>query len=137
MSKRDLRGGTVKGSARRGRASKRAGAGSKNVVLREHPRARRQIGLAKSYAGLASFALAGWAAWHGGLPFVDVALRALLWGTAGYLVVWALAVYVWRHVAVAEVRAAERRWRESRAEEEQIRKLTKVLDDNGMPTTGV
>jgi hypothetical protein len=135
MSKRDLGGGATNKPAKRGAGAGRAGA-SKDVVLRNHPRARRQIGLAKSYAGLASFALAGWAAWHGGLRFVDVAERALLWGIAGYLLVWALAVYVWRHVAIAEVRAAERRWRESRAEEEQIRKLTKVLDDNGMPTTG-
>ena len=119
------------------RPAKAAAKQSGDVVLRNHPRAQRQIGLAKSWAGLASFAFAGWAAWHSGAAFVDVALRALLWGTAGYLVVWALAVYVWRHLAIAEVRAAERRWRESRAEEEQIRKLTKVLDDNGMPTTGL
>jgi hypothetical protein len=131
MSKRSAELGGQR--TRRPAKSKRGGQ-SKDVVLANHPRARRQIGLAKSYAGLGSFALAGWAAWHGGLPFIDVALRALLWGSAGYLLVWALAVYVWRHVAIAEVRAAERRWRESRAEEEQIRKLTKVLDDNGMPT---
>src|SRR4051794_30043821 len=101
---------------------------SKAVVLRNHPRARRQIGLAKSYAGLAAFAFAGWAAWHAGRPFFDVAERALLWGVAGYLLVWAVAVHVWRHVAIAEVRAAEKRWREARAEEVQIRQMTRVLD---------
>ena len=105
---------------------------SKDVVLRNHPRAQRQIGLAKSWAGLAAFAFAGWAAWNGGAAFVDAALRALMWGTAAYVVVWALAVHVWRHLAIAEVRAAERRWREARAEEEQIRQMTRVLDDGGM-----
>ena len=107
------------------------------VRIAEHPRARRQIGLAKSYAGLGAFALAGYAAYQGGAPFLDVATRALMWGVAAYVVVWALAVQVWRQLAVAEVRAAERRWKEQKgAEEEQIRKLTKVLEDNGMPTTG-
>jgi hypothetical protein len=66
-----------------------------------------------------------------------VATRSLLWGIAAYVIVWALAVQVWRHLAVAEVRAAERRWRERKeAEEDQVRKLTQVLEDNGMPTTG-
>jgi hypothetical protein len=107
------------------------------VKVAEHPRARRQIGLAKSYAALAAFGLVAWSSWRGGAPFLDVAVRALLWGVAAYVVVWALAVHVWRHIAIAEVRAAERRWRERReAEEEQVRKLTQVLEDNGMPTSG-
>lgn len=123
----DSRSRARRPTTRRGKPGKRA-AQSKDVVLRNHPRARRQIGLAKSYAGLASFAFAGWAAWHAGRPFFDVAERALLWGMAGYMLVWAVAVYVWRHIAIAEVRAAERRWREARAEEEQIRQMTRVLD---------
>jgi uncharacterized membrane protein len=60
-----------------------------------------------------------------------------MWGIAAYVLVWALAVQVWRHLAVAEVKAAEQLWRERKqAEEEQIRKLTAVLEENGMPTTG-
>jgi hypothetical protein len=108
------------------------------VRVAEHPRARRQIALAKSYAGLAAFGFVAYSSWHGGAGFVDVSARALLWGMTAYVMVWALAVLVWRHLAVAEVRAAERHWRERKqAEEEQIRKLTTVLEDNGMPTTGV
>jgi hypothetical protein len=107
------------------------------VRIAEHPRARRQIGLAKSYAALGAFAFVAYSSWHGGAGFVDVAARSLLWGMTAYVLVWGLAVLVWRHLAVAEVRAAERRWRERReADEEQVRKLTKILDDNGMPTTG-
>src|SRR3954468_2704595 len=105
-------------------APKKAPRNPNEVVLAAHPRARRQIGLAKSYAGLAGFALAGWAAYRGGAPFLDVASRALMWGMAAYVLVWALAVLVWRHLAVAEVRAAEKRWRERKqAEEDQIQKL--------------
>ena len=125
-------------STRKASTRKRAQKKSNEVRLAEHPRARRQIGLAKSYAGLGAFALAGFAAWHGGAGFLDVAARALIWGVAAYVLVWALAVQVWRQIAIAEVRAAERRWRDRKeAEEEQIRKLTQVLDDNGMPTTGM
>ena len=122
----------------KGARSKAAAKRDTNEIrIAEHPRAQRQIGLAKSYAGLGAFALAGYAAWQGGAPFLDVATRSLMWGVAAYVVVWALAVQVWRQLAIAEVRAAERRWTERKnAEEEQIRKLTKVLEDNGMPTTG-
>ena len=108
-----------------------------DVILAEHPRARRSIGVVKSYAGLAAFLLAGYISWKAGLAFVDVAIRALMWGIAAYLLVWTLAVHVWRHLAIAEVRAAERQWEERKAaEQEQVQKLTAILEDNGMPTTG-
>jgi hypothetical protein len=107
------------------------------VRLAEHPRARRQIALAKSYAGLGAFAFVAWSAYSGGAPFVDVAERALMWGMAAYVLVWALAVQVWRHVAVAEVKAAEKRWKDRKNEEDdQIRKLSAILEENGLPTTG-
>ncbi len=57
---------------------------------------------------------------EGGAPFVDTALRALLWGVAAYILVWFCAVQVWRHIAIAEVRAAEKLWRQRKAETEQI-----------------
>ncbi len=123
---------TTKKGARRGPPRN-----SGEVRLSEHPRARRHIGLAKSWAGLIAFALAGYLAWKGGASFVDMSTRALMWGLASYVLVWALAVQVWRQLAVAEVRAAERRWAERKgAEEEQVRKLTAILEDNNMPTTG-
>src|SRR3954471_23130349 len=108
-----------------------------DVRVAEHPRAKRQIALAKSYAGLGAFMYVAYSAYNGGAQFVDVASRALLWGVAAYVLVWALAVQVWRHLAVAEVKAAEKRWRQRKEEEEdQIRKLTAILEDNGLPTTG-
>ena len=127
-----------KGTADRGRRTAgKAPQKASDVRLAEHPRARRSIGLAKSYAGLGAFLLAGYISWKAGLEFVDVAVRALLWGIAAYLLVWTLAVHLWRHIAVAEVRAVERRWEERKAAEaEQVQKLTAVLEENGMPTTG-
>jgi hypothetical protein len=93
--------------------------------------------MAKSYAGLIAFAYSAYVTWHAGGNFVQTATRGVAWGVAAYVFVWALAVHVWRHLAVAEVRAAEKRWREERdAQQQQVRKLTQVLEENGMPTTG-
>jgi hypothetical protein len=90
------------------------------VRLSEHPRARRHIRLAKGWAGLAGVVLAGYASWNGGAPFFDTILRALLWGIAAYVVVWFCAVQVWRHLAIAEVRSAEKQWLARRSEAERM-----------------
>ena len=118
----------------KGRKAKQVTAG---IAVANHPRAQHQINVVKSWAGLGAFFLAAYLSWKGGAVFTDVALRALLWGIGTYVAVWAMAVHVWRHVAVAEVRAAEKRWREQReAQQEQVEKLRKALDDTGMPTDG-
>ena len=90
------------------------------ISVAQHPRAKRHIRLAKSWAGLAGCAFAGYVAWKGGLPFFDTVLRGLLWGVASYLVVWFLAVQVWRQLAIAEVRAAEKQWLERKQEAERL-----------------
>ena len=95
------------------------GAQKGQIALSQHPRAKRQIRVAKGWAGLAGAAFAGYVAWKSGLPFFDTVLRALLWGVASYMVVWFFAVQVWRQLAIAEVRAAEKLWRERKAEAEQ------------------
>jgi hypothetical protein len=91
---------------------------SAEIKLSGHPRAKHQIRVAKGWAGLAGSALAGYASWHSGAPFFDTVLRALLWGVAAYILVWFCAVQVWRQLAIAEVRAAEKMWRERRSEAE-------------------
>ena len=103
-----------------GKQSRKAAKSSDEIKLSSHPRAKHQIRLAKGWAGLAGCALAGYASWHSGAPFFDTVLRALMWGVAAYLLVWFLAVQVWRHLAIAEVRAAEKIWRERKAEAELI-----------------
>ena len=90
------------------------------IKLSEHPRARRHIRLAKSWAGLAGCVLAGYASWRSGAPFFDTVLRALLWGVAAYIVVWFLALQVWRQLAIAEVRAAEQQWLERKREADRL-----------------
>jgi hypothetical protein len=113
------------------------GARPAGIAVANHPKASRQIAKLKSYAGLAAFAYAGYAAYQAGDQFADVAFRAVIWGIAVYIAVWAAAVHVWRHVAIAEVRAAEKRWKEQKAANDaQVDKLRKVLEENGMPTEG-
>ncbi|HEV7846536.1 MAG TPA: hypothetical protein VGO83_09790 [Thermoleophilaceae bacterium] len=103
-----------------GKRGKQAAKSSGEIKLSEHPRAKHQIRLAKGWAGLAGCVLAGYASWHSGAPFFDTLLRSLMWGVAAYMLVWFLAVQVWRHLAIAEVRAAEKAWRERKAEAERV-----------------
>jgi hypothetical protein len=101
-----------------GKAGKKAPQSAGDIKLSGHPRAKQQIRVAKGWAGLAGCVLAGYASWHGGAPIFDTLLRSLLWGVASYMLMWFCAVQVWRHVAIAEVRAAEKVWRERKAEAE-------------------
>jgi hypothetical protein len=110
---------------------------SPGIAVANHPKAQHQINVLKSWAGLVGFGLSGYLAWKGGAEFVDVASRALLWGVGVYVAIWAMAVQVWRQVAIAEVRAAEKQWKASKAaQQEQVEKLRKVLEENGMPAEG-
>ena len=83
-------------------------AGSDDVKVSAHPRAARQIRSAKGYGGLAGFALMAWLSHRSGTDFVHLGLRALAGGMVAYVVVWAAAVYVWRQIAIAEVRGHAR-----------------------------
>ncbi len=113
--KKDAKAGAKAGK----KGSKGAAQASGDITLSGHPRAKHQIRVAKGWAGLAGCVLAGYASWHGGAPFFDTVLRALMWGVAAYILMWFCAVQVWRHVAIAEVRAAEKLWRERKAEAER------------------
>ena len=84
-------------------------AGAKKVLkLSQHPRAARHIRAAKGWGGLLGFAVVALLSWQAGIPPFDVGLRALAGGVVGYVVAWAGAVHAWRHLAVAEIRAAQR-----------------------------
>ncbi|HEX4760646.1 MAG TPA: hypothetical protein VH256_07595 [Thermoleophilaceae bacterium] len=83
-------------------------AGSDDVKVSSHPRAARQIRRAKGWGGLAGFALMAWFSWRSGTDFVHLGLRALLGGMVTYVATWAAAVYIWRQVALAEVRQRAR-----------------------------
>jgi hypothetical protein len=99
-------------------------AGAEDVKVSAHPRAKAQIRRWKGIGGLAGFVLMAWLSWRSGTDFVHLGLRALLGGMATYVAVWAAAVYVWRQIAVAEIRQqarilAERKFAALDAAEEQ------------------
>lgn len=70
-----------------------------------HPRAGAHVARAKAWGGLAGFALVALLSLRAGVPTADALLRAILGGITAYVVTWACAVAVWRHLVIAELRA--------------------------------
>jgi hypothetical protein len=82
------------------------GASGAGPSVANHPRARYQVRRAKGWGGIAGFAIAGYLSYKAGVPTFDVGLRALVFGMVGYMLAWMCAVTVWRHLVLAELRAA-------------------------------
>jgi hypothetical protein len=81
------------------------GKGADQMSVANHPRAGAQISRAKGWGGLAGFLLVGYLSWRAGAPLPDTLLRAIAGGVLAYVLAWAGAVIVWRHLVVAELRA--------------------------------
>ena len=77
--------------------------------LANHPRAKSQIGLAKSWAGLIGFVTVTLLSRSAGVPWFDALLRGLGAGVVCYLVAWMAAVAVWSHLAKAKLEVMRRR----------------------------
>jgi hypothetical protein len=82
------------------------GAGGGGPSVANHPRARAHIRMAKGWGGIIGFTIAAYMAHKAAVPFAIAGLRALAAGVAGYVVAWGCTVTVWRHLVVAELRAA-------------------------------
>jgi uncharacterized membrane protein YccC len=81
-----------------------AAAKGDGIRLSQHPKARRHIGMAKGWGGLIAFALVlKISRGSAGLPWPDAIERACVAGVVGYVVAWAIAQTVWRHIALAEL----------------------------------
>jgi hypothetical protein len=91
--------------------SEAAGAASR-PTLQAHPRARAQISLAKSWAGLIVFVAVTLLSRGADVPWFDALLRGLGAGIVAYLVAWAAAVVVWQNIAKAELELMRRRTEE-------------------------
>jgi hypothetical protein len=83
------------------------------VSLKNHPRARDGIRRAKGWGGLIGFALVALVAWKGGSDVFDAGLRALAGGVVGYAIAWALALSVWRQVALGEIDEVQARFEDA------------------------
>ena len=82
------------------------GKGDGGASVANHPRARTNVRRAKGWGGILGFSIAAYLAHKASVPFAVAGLRALAAGVAGYVVAWGCAVTVWRHLVVAELRAA-------------------------------
>jgi hypothetical protein len=82
--------------------------------IRDDPRAAGSIRRAKSTGGLLGFGLVFLISARSGAPFATSSSRAIVGGAAGYLVVWAAAVAVWRHLLQARLRYAAQQARAAR-----------------------
>jgi hypothetical protein len=98
--------GKGKGKDEKGKKGKKGKGGAQDgISVAGHPRAAAHVKRAKGWGGLLGFAIAAYLSHKAGVPAVQVGVRALVAGVAGYLVAWACAVSVWRHLLLAELRA--------------------------------
>jgi hypothetical protein len=88
------------------KVTKGKGAAEDGISVAGHPRAAAQVRRAKGLGGIVSFAIATYLSYKAGVPPDQIALRALAVGVAGYMLAWACSVTVWRHLVLAELRAA-------------------------------
>ena len=106
MAKND-KAAAKKGKDKGGKKGKKGKASAADgVSVAGHPRAAAQIRRAKGFGGIGFFAIAAYLSYKAGVPADQVALRALAVGIAGYMLTWACTVTVWRHLVLAELRAA-------------------------------
>jgi predicted lipid-binding transport protein (Tim44 family) len=82
------------------------------ISVAAHPRAVDGIRRAKGIGGMIGLLLVGMLSLQAGAPIADAALRGLVGGVVGYVTFWTLAVHTWRHLVVAEARAAAHKARE-------------------------
>lgn len=96
-AKADKQAKTKKG--KKGKAS-----ASDGPSVAGHPRAAAHVRRAKGLGGVGGFALAALLGLKAGIPPDQIGERALGAGVAGYMLAWACAVAVWRHLVLAELR---------------------------------
>lgn len=89
-------------AAKKSKGGGKAETGGAGPSLAAHPRAAHGVARAKAWGGLAGFVLGGYLSLSTHtLP--DAGLRALTAGVVCYVATWALAVFVWRRLVVAEL----------------------------------
>lgn len=99
-------GGEKAEKSGKGKKGSDAEKGQPYTSIATHPRASAGVGKAKGWGGLAGFAITAVLSFKAQVPFVQALERALLFGLGGYLLAWALSLFVWRQLMLAEQRAA-------------------------------
>ena len=107
MAKNDKTAAKKGKDGKKGKKAKTGAASAADgISIAGHPRAAAQVRRAKGLGGIGFFAIAAYLSYKAGVPADQVALRATLVGIAGYMLAWACSVTVWRHLVLAELRAA-------------------------------
>jgi hypothetical protein len=88
------------------------------ISLNDHPSAAPSIRRAKARGGLAAFLIVALAGYMHGADVGNVLFRAVLGGMVGYLLTWAAAVAIWRHLLAAQAAAVVQRIRTRQADAE-------------------
>ena len=117
---KDSAGDKAKAKAKGGKGKKGKDGADESAAyssIATHPRARSAVRRAKGWAGLAGFAIAAALSLKASVPLVQVGLRALGAGVAGYMLGWWVSVLVWRQLMIAEQRAAAEEITRRRAEQ--------------------
>jgi hypothetical protein len=76
------------------------------MSIAAHPRAVRRVAQAKGWGGLVGFLAAGYLSLSTH-TVAEAGFRALVAGVFCYAIVWAGAVFLWRHLVVAELRGRQ------------------------------
>lgn len=104
MAKNDKSKGKKANDAKKAKGKK--GKSGDGISVAAHPRAAAAVKRTKGFGGIVGFALAAYVSFKAGVPPDQVALRAIAFGVAGYMLAWACSVTVWRHLVMAELRHA-------------------------------
>jgi hypothetical protein len=99
-----------------GKAKKGGGEAPPYSSIATHPKALASVRRAKSWTGIGAFAIMAGVSLKAGVPFSQACLRSIAAGIAGYMLVWWGGMKVWRHLMIAEQRAAIEEINRRRAE---------------------
>ncbi|HEY7829890.1 MAG TPA: hypothetical protein VIC06_04925 [Solirubrobacteraceae bacterium] len=83
-----------------------APSGEGTMSIAAHPRAARRVAQAKGWGGLLGFLAGGYLSLSTH-TLAEAGFRALVAGVVCYAVVWRGAVFLWRHLVVAELRSRQ------------------------------
>jgi|SRR5947209_13899087 len=103
---KDKKAKEKKGKEKKGKKGKKGKGGSSDgLTIAGHPRAGAHVRLAKGWGGIAAFLITAYLSLSAGVTPDQAGLRAIAAGIGGYLLGWACAVTIWRHLLIAELRA--------------------------------
>ena len=95
-----------KDAKKKGKKNAAAPAAEGAMSIAAHPRAVRRVAQAKGWGGLVGFLAAGYLSLSTH-TVAEAGFRALVAGVVCYAIVWAGAVFLWRHLVVAELRGRQ------------------------------